>query len=56
MNNMRTLNFVGTREPLKVFEHKKGMVRALLQVDDSGKKVRMACFGRGQNNERWENT
>ena len=43
---------VGSREPLKVFEHKKDMVRALLQVDNSGKKVRMACFDREQNNYR----
>ena len=56
LNNVRSLNFVGTREPLEVFEHGKSMVRALLQEGNSGKKVKMNCFGRGQNNQRQENT
>lgn len=43
LNNMRSLNFIGTREPLKVFKHKKGLVRALLHVDKPGQKMGMAC-------------
>lgn len=56
LNNMRSLNFVGTREPLEFFAHGKGMGRALLQEDNSGMKVRMDCFGEGKNNQRQENT
>lgn len=49
-NNLRNLNLVGIGEPLKIFEQGNGMVRALLQEDNSGKMMRLDCFGRGQNN------
>lgn len=49
-NNLRNLNLVGVGEPLKIFEQGNAMVRALLQEDNSGKMMRLDCFGRGQNN------
>lgn len=45
-----SLNFVGTVGLLKVLEQENGMVRALLQVNYSGKKEGMDWFGRGWDN------